>query len=640
KDIVMPTPDAASMGKFTDIPVDYSTGVANISVPIHGISYGPLSASVNMNYHSGGVKLGEPATWVGLNWSLNAGGMISRTVQGLPDDGSSGYASQSTLPTTLNSCETGTWDYSYSDAVAAMTAGTLDLQPDIFNLSYPGGSAKFYITHDKKIVKINRENDDSIRFILDPNYLLGGFEVMSGDGTKYFFGKENASSDFNVEFTVSGSNPAYISTWYLSKISTPDGKYVIKYKYESENYTSISKQTRKFTQNNSNPGGGENNVANRDSASLPGYNVMTIQGKRLHSISSLQDSIVFHANTTRLDISGTKRLDSISCFSIINKSNFCKRFVFIYDYFEDPSASSFAYSKRLQLKQIQEKSCDQSINKPPYIFEYEGLLNPNGKIFLPHRLSQQIDHWGFYNGKSTNDGLEVNIPNTTVYGSFNGQAFTYGSANRNVDTSFVRRGTIKKITYPTGGNTEFQYESNVISDYTFISSTNVISNLATCTSPNATCCGTKEVTSSTVNLNATQLQYLKFTLNGYKPSECTSSSGTYNVHLRVFSGANQIGLITINFAQSGSLVNMPINTLATLQPNTNYTFKVTSYDCRGELNLFYENYAYIPISGPGIRVKQMTFNEGASLSASKSTTFDYMNSGNMTTKKPKYANVT
>ena len=80
KDVVMPSANAASLGKYGDIPVSFHTGVPNVGIPIYTVQDGPLSMPISLSYHAGGLKVGEPCSWVGLGWSLQAGGMISRTV--------------------------------------------------------------------------------------------------------------------------------------------------------------------------------------------------------------------------------------------------------------------------------------------------------------------------------------------------------------------------------------------------------------------------------------------------------------------------------------------------------------------------------------------------------------------------------
>jgi hypothetical protein len=80
------SPTAAALGKFGDIPVNNHTGIPQISLPIYTIKEGPLSLPIALSYHAGGLKVLETASWVGMGWALNAGGVISRSVNGAPDE--------------------------------------------------------------------------------------------------------------------------------------------------------------------------------------------------------------------------------------------------------------------------------------------------------------------------------------------------------------------------------------------------------------------------------------------------------------------------------------------------------------------------------------------------------------------------
>ena len=62
----MPSANAASLGKYGDIPVSYNSGVPNVGIPITTIQDGPLSLPISLSYHAGGVRVGELASWVGL----------------------------------------------------------------------------------------------------------------------------------------------------------------------------------------------------------------------------------------------------------------------------------------------------------------------------------------------------------------------------------------------------------------------------------------------------------------------------------------------------------------------------------------------------------------------------------------------
>lgn len=102
--VSLPSPDAVALGKFGETPVDYFTGVPSISVPIYTIQAGPISLSIGLSQHSSGLRPAETPSWVGHGWVLNAGGMISRTVQGIEDEYTDGFLSQGSQTTFNGTC--------------------------------------------------------------------------------------------------------------------------------------------------------------------------------------------------------------------------------------------------------------------------------------------------------------------------------------------------------------------------------------------------------------------------------------------------------------------------------------------------------------------------------------------------------
>src|SRR5579859_6110682 len=75
--IVPPTPEAAAFAKYVDMTVGYSTGTAQVNIPIYTVTNDALSIPISLNYNTSGIKVEEAATWVGLGWNLSAGGSIT-----------------------------------------------------------------------------------------------------------------------------------------------------------------------------------------------------------------------------------------------------------------------------------------------------------------------------------------------------------------------------------------------------------------------------------------------------------------------------------------------------------------------------------------------------------------------------------
>lgn len=81
------SPAVQQMQRAIDIPVSYFTGSANITVPVYTATAKGISLPIAISYQSGGIKADDRSGLVGLGWNLNAGGVITRNVQGNPDEG-------------------------------------------------------------------------------------------------------------------------------------------------------------------------------------------------------------------------------------------------------------------------------------------------------------------------------------------------------------------------------------------------------------------------------------------------------------------------------------------------------------------------------------------------------------------------
>jgi hypothetical protein len=146
----MPSPTAASLGKYVDAPVSHNTGIPSIGVPIHSLSSGPLSVSISLNYHASGIKVSEPASRVGMGWSLSLGGLITRVVQGIPDEEPSSVPDNPGLQAGWYysgwDLDFGVDDHQSRHAdreILQALDGDRDTEPDIFTFNFAGYTGKF-----------------------------------------------------------------------------------------------------------------------------------------------------------------------------------------------------------------------------------------------------------------------------------------------------------------------------------------------------------------------------------------------------------------------------------------------------------------------------------------------------------------
>lgn len=83
---LLSNPDVSALHKVNMFDMNLYTGKASVNIPIYEIKSGDISIPIALNYDTGGVKVDELSTSVGQNWSLMAGGSISRIIKDFPDN--------------------------------------------------------------------------------------------------------------------------------------------------------------------------------------------------------------------------------------------------------------------------------------------------------------------------------------------------------------------------------------------------------------------------------------------------------------------------------------------------------------------------------------------------------------------------
>jgi YD repeat-containing protein len=479
------SPNAASLGKFGDIPVNYHTGIPSISIPIYTMKFGPLTIPVSLSYHAGGLKVEENDSWVGAGWSLIAGGAVIRTVKGKPDERRTDNPAQ----------EFGHYsDYGLAGIFgpSAPTRGeyAFDSEPDMFSINCEGINAKFYFNDDRTpIILPQQDLKIDVRYTDGPWHNSPGawntlgrcfdeFKITTSNGTKYFFGTPpnvsfqaplcepiEVASTYTTSFTssIGTSYSQAISSWYLYKIESPDGNFSINLNYEREKYALYSFYNFFISVPNS----GAPFENGMGYIYQPAKNMMA--GVRLSSIVAGNERIDFIAGLPRQDVSGwdgynidisesaNTNAKTLSSIQISDNVNQCfKKFSLTQSYFTDNISSVHSNlnfinydKKRLRLDAVQEMTCDGTVALPQYVFEYFTEQ-------LPRKLSFSRDHWGFNNGANN----AVLMPDVVAGGVSRFPYYNTAPANRNSAWPAMRAGTLKKITYPTGGSSTFEFEAN------------------------------------------------------------------------------------------------------------------------------------------------------------------------------------
>lgn len=464
--VQFPSPEATSMAIVGNLPVSLHTGKASIDIPIN-TGKDNVMPPFSLSHNTSGVQPDVHPGWVGNNWTLSAGGVITRVMNFIPDETDIvgfyyKYALTGSVVIPYLPPSPGTTGSACWNDICTLADGS----PDEFYISAGGLSGKFMIDNTGKFRMME---DPSVRIEIDllpgpqdyprifdvleggTTHPFKGFTVIKSDGTKYKFGYTAGLIETSCG-VVNGQNygSGYATAWYLSQIIYPNG--------ETINYTYTPKVV------NRTPAGNDRNykfaLSPLPDGSYPlwdGSNSIVSRTATYHaylkSVESSSTRLDFYTSTTNelknggTDLGNWKRLDSIAVF---NKFTAKREKSFAFEY--DPSTN-----KRLTLLSLTEKGIDLSF--PPHEFTYYD--HPTQK--LPPYQSGQTDLWGYYNDNPDSTNI------ASVLWPENAMPF-YISMNRQPNPSVMGLGALKEIKYPTGGSVLLEYEPNDYSyfyDYTF-----------------------------------------------------------------------------------------------------------------------------------------------------------------------------
>ncbi len=262
----IPTPNASDLGTFGEIPVSYYTGKADISIPLYTLTEQGVTLPVTLQYDASGVLLNSLPGWTGHNWTLNAGGAITRRMNYRCDEyiypdhvllnypTRNYFQSYSSLPAIIAGD-----DSSHSHLKDSIFYGHNDFAPDIFYFNVMGLSGRFFLGNDgewkvycEKNVEVIFDINDASNYIrpfieryptyeghTSPYYqpkTIKGFILRDENGTEYHFGGSTDYIEYFTYFFCCGNGERMASwlanSWYLAKVKDRLGNELYRFTYE------------------------------------------------------------------------------------------------------------------------------------------------------------------------------------------------------------------------------------------------------------------------------------------------------------------------------------------------------------------------------------------------------------------------
>jgi hypothetical protein len=456
--ILPPTPQTFNFSVQNTNFVNTPSGEFTYNLPLYQINTNNFSLPISLSYRSG-VKVDDEGGNVGMSWQINAGGVVSRVVRDMPDE----IAFKRWVPENINLM---------ADASkikeAAIPGEYVDTEYDWFNFNVGNGfSGNFYLDNnlnpiysgdDYKVSKIKHTMSDGKKYL--------EFIIIDKIGNQYFFGGQKK---YVEEVTLMATNnsgntyphlkPISATGWFLYKITTVAGNDILL-DYESDSYDFFSSVDSSLNVDQQCACSGGNGLQYNTSI-VDSKTLSSVTGTRLISISTDKENLYFTYNKTRDDVSGSIS-GLLTSIELKDKGNHTiKNYSLTYNEYFKPASSYYFTSSNLNtryryfLNQVKELSSSEK-----HQFEY---YQPED---LPSRFSLSTDYYGYFNNKTNyrpfpviNDFNSADI-RAIIPIIKNKIPADYITADKEVNPTIVHFGNLKKITYPTGGNSTILYEPN------------------------------------------------------------------------------------------------------------------------------------------------------------------------------------
>ncbi|MCC8035648.1 MAG: hypothetical protein LIO77_06940 [Rikenellaceae bacterium] len=510
--IQIASPQVAEMIRYDNHMGPSNTGKAEFEIPLITIDDPDFDVSILLSYNSSGMKVSSPGNYVGMDWSLKTAGVIYREVRGMPDDHpqkdgvyyATGFLenvkypafNQSAIENALFSNPEGYYRdnlYPYGDITPEImfNGSRREANSDVYHFNFGRHAGKFMINYDGTVSVVSYTGG---KYVVNlGNYKMQtsgsaiyntGISIRTDDGYVYNFGGNigaieytaaswTTSRDLDQQQSITRRPPILINAFHLTSITAPNGRYLLI------NYVNnVPDSFHDFPLTLFQPSNFNNLVSGQAHWNYvldirPYERVQVNKGVDFMNgnqyyitasdVSSIQTKTGFTHTLTKIALINTITIDDqVIQFSYLDREQP------VVEYNNNYDATEFAtvcgvrlerinapfgiltggnfiyryYSGRMYLRQVSNKFGN-------YIFDYEtGRLNS-----LPEIKTTSIDHWGYWNGASNGTKL---VPSYTSV--VNTQDVTYTGNQREPHSGYNNAGLLKRVTFPTGGFTEFTYE--------------------------------------------------------------------------------------------------------------------------------------------------------------------------------------
>ena len=512
----IPSADKWNFINYGEVEANLHTGTINLSIPIYTYQDNDFILPIGINYATNGLMANMRPGILGPDWVLDVGGSITVDIRGMSDLESSDNASnyyeyhQLSNPGTAGSY----WRYSnYVSPTVELGAPSpeiiyvpapgmsiyhntpkYDAEPDFFHFNFMGYSGTFHLGPNNNIYVYNTSGDNKLHKIEITGMTNGrNIKITDKQGYVYLFSSNDTDE-------VNGTDGQKRDVAYnLTSITAPNGR-VLSF-YYGDYYTNSTYRPSSITST-----GGVIDFG-ADGTALDGYHYsefgvmqtdittqlltgIYVDDKRIVEISynilsiGTKDQYAPSKSTSQNTYREFDECIRLSGIKILNPYEEINKVVRRADF-------SYVTTQGARTNYL---STVTLTGEGTYSFSYynmsHGLFPPVGTF--------SIDHWGYYNGRTIGNFLKIVSTNNISSLDEN-----ITSIDRNPNANYAIYGMLQRITYPTGGYSEIEYESHSYGKRLTRTSTSAF--LPTLTNESATCGGLRIKSISNHLENGTQI---------------------------------------------------------------------------------------------------------------------------------------
>ncbi len=332
----------------------------------------------------------------------------------------------------------------------------LDTGPDVYSFSLPTGISGRFVFVDTSVVLLPQQPVFIRRLAVD------GFQISTEDGVRYLF----QNSELTTPSTEFGLDMQHVSAWHLSQVISADAADTLTLHYTAATVVlprQMSTTTGRYYT------GTYQELGDAVDAAGPGTicgstadyffqnilaNVTRVRAQFLESITA--QGICLRVNRQLAGPNSVREIRSVQWFATGSQAREVRRWTLFQSPIYEATSNGPMPDTHYQLRLDSLRESANGVSLPVFRFDYLPI------DLMPTKGSAAQDYWGYFNGAIENGDLAHMSTRPALLADTALLRRRGMAANREPRFAMVAQGALRTVTFPTGGQAQWDYELNRI----------------------------------------------------------------------------------------------------------------------------------------------------------------------------------